>query len=167
MAGPRCSRQVAQTLISMDVVVVEAVGLAHQFDIRCCYYDRSIVVRKSSLSIDDIERMIAAMRVMMVHNRYRSVGGEEQHIATIEAGLESQGVQVSRVEVETSRDLSRLARLRLGITLSYRPAGRRINPSGRAGRCPGHHPLPQYFSSTYSCCICGGAYLCADRYHGA
>ena len=63
------------------------------------------------------------MRVLLVHNRYRSEGGEERHIDLLEEWLPKVGVQVSRLDVSSPRDPSFLERLRMGLTLTYRPAG--------------------------------------------
>ncbi len=67
-----------------------------------------------------------AMRVLLVHNRYRTAGGEERHIDLLEEWLPQAGVEVRRFEVASPDDASLLERVRLGLTLTYRPAGARL-----------------------------------------
>jgi glycosyltransferase involved in cell wall biosynthesis len=66
------------------------------------------------------------MRVLIVHNRYRRVGGEERHIDLLEASLPHVGVDVRRFEATSPDDASLGERLVLGATLTYRPAGARL-----------------------------------------
>jgi glycosyltransferase involved in cell wall biosynthesis len=66
------------------------------------------------------------VRVLLVHNRYRSIGGEERHLDLIEEWLPRVGVEVGRFEIASPDDASLLGRLRLGLTLAYRPAGARL-----------------------------------------
>lgn len=66
------------------------------------------------------------MRVLLVHNRYRSVGGEERHIDLLEEWLPRTGVDVRRFEVLSPTAATLLDRVRLGVTLAYRPAGGRL-----------------------------------------
>jgi glycosyltransferase involved in cell wall biosynthesis len=66
------------------------------------------------------------VRVLLVHNRYRAVGGEERHIDLLEQWLPTAGVEVLRFDVVSAEDLSLLERVRLGLTLTYRPAGGRL-----------------------------------------
>ena len=66
------------------------------------------------------------MRVLLVHNRYRATGGEERHIDLLEEWLPQAGVEVRRFEVASPDDPSLLERVRLGLTLAYRPAGARL-----------------------------------------
>lgn len=63
------------------------------------------------------------MRVLLVHNRYRSSGGEERHVDLLEMWLAETGVDVRRFEVQSPDEPSLLERVKLGLTLSYRPAG--------------------------------------------
>lgn len=66
------------------------------------------------------------MRILLAHNRYRTVGGEERHIDLLEEWLPTAGVEVLRFDVASPVDPSLLERLRLGVTLTYRPGGARV-----------------------------------------
>jgi glycosyltransferase involved in cell wall biosynthesis len=66
------------------------------------------------------------VRLLLVHNRYRTSGGEERHIELLEEWLPQVGVDVRRFEVASPDDPSLLDRLRMGLTLTYRPAGARL-----------------------------------------
>ena len=66
------------------------------------------------------------VRVLLVHNRYRTAGGEERHIDLLEDWLPRVGVDVRRFEVASPDDASLLARIGMGLTLTYRPAGARL-----------------------------------------
>lgn len=66
------------------------------------------------------------VRVLLVHNRYRTTGGEERHIDLLEEWLPQAGVDVRRFEVRSPDEPPLLTRLQLGLTLSYRPAGARL-----------------------------------------
>lgn len=66
------------------------------------------------------------MHVLLAHNRYRTPGGEEAHIRLLERGLRPFGVDVSLLDPVSPRHPGRLQRVRLGATLAYRPAGRRL-----------------------------------------
>ena len=66
------------------------------------------------------------MRVLLVHNRYRFVGGEERHVDLLEEWLPRAGVDVQRFEVATPEAPSLGERIRLGVTLAYRPEGARV-----------------------------------------
>jgi glycosyltransferase involved in cell wall biosynthesis len=66
------------------------------------------------------------MRVLVTHNRYRFAGGEERHVEMLEAWLPRTGIEVSRFEVASPVESSFLERLRLGGSLTYRPAGARL-----------------------------------------
>jgi glycosyltransferase involved in cell wall biosynthesis len=63
------------------------------------------------------------MRIALVHNRYRSAGGEERHVDLLEDWLLTAGVEVRRFEIRSPTKVSPLERLKLGATLTYRPAG--------------------------------------------
>jgi glycosyltransferase involved in cell wall biosynthesis len=63
------------------------------------------------------------VRVLLVHNRYRDSGGEERHVDLLEMWLAETGVDVRRFEVQSPDEPSLLERVKLGLTLSYRPAG--------------------------------------------
>jgi glycosyltransferase involved in cell wall biosynthesis len=66
------------------------------------------------------------VRILLVHNRYRTAGGEERHIDLLEEWLPGAGVEVIRFEVASPDDSSLVERVRLGLTLTYRPAGARL-----------------------------------------
>lgn len=66
------------------------------------------------------------MHVLLVHNRYRTEGGEERHIDLLEKWLPQVGVETRRFEVASPDDASLLQRVRMGLTLTYRPAGARL-----------------------------------------
>src|SRR4051794_32667173 len=66
------------------------------------------------------------MRVLLVHNRYRSVGGEERHIDLLHRCLPETGVEVRRFEVASPKEASLTERIRLGVGLTYRPRGARL-----------------------------------------
>ena len=66
------------------------------------------------------------MRVLIAHNQYRSVGGEERHVGLLEDGLRNAGVDVRRLDVSAFAEASIAERLKLGATLTYRPAGARL-----------------------------------------
>ena len=63
------------------------------------------------------------MRVLLAHNRYRTSGGEERHVDLLAEWLPRVGVEVARLEVESPNDASPAERMRLGLTLAYRPEG--------------------------------------------
>lgn len=62
------------------------------------------------------------MKVLLAHNRYRVLGGEERHLELLELGLRRAGVEVCRFE-RRSEDLERSAfrRAAAGLILAYRP----------------------------------------------
>jgi glycosyltransferase involved in cell wall biosynthesis len=66
------------------------------------------------------------VRVVLAHNRYRSVGGEERHLDLLEEWLPKAGVDVQRFEVSSPTEASLRERLKVGATLTYRPAGARL-----------------------------------------
>jgi glycosyltransferase involved in cell wall biosynthesis len=66
------------------------------------------------------------VRVLLVHNRYRTAGGEERHIDLLEQSLPLAGVGVRRFEVASPVDASLVERLRIGLTLAYRPTGAKL-----------------------------------------
>jgi glycosyltransferase involved in cell wall biosynthesis len=63
------------------------------------------------------------MRVLLVHNRYRTAGGEERHVELLEEWLPRAGVEVDRLEVASPEEARPFERLWLGLTLAYRPRG--------------------------------------------
>lgn len=64
------------------------------------------------------------MKVLIVHNRYRSPGGEERHVALLEVGLREAGVCVDVFERSSAVvGHSRLSRASAGLMLTYRPGG--------------------------------------------
>jgi glycosyltransferase involved in cell wall biosynthesis len=67
-----------------------------------------------------------AVRALLVHNTYRSEGGEERHVDLLEEWLPRVGVDVARLDVPSPQDPSPAERLRLGLTLAYRPRGARL-----------------------------------------
>lgn len=64
------------------------------------------------------------MRVLIAHNRYRTPGGEERHVALLEQGLRDAGVDARLFECD-SADIggSKLKRAAIGATLAYRVPG--------------------------------------------
>ena len=66
------------------------------------------------------------MRVVIAHNRYRSVGGEEHHVDLLVEWLLEAGLEVRRFEVASPTEASIGERLKVGATLTYRPAGARL-----------------------------------------
>lgn len=68
----------------------------------------------------------ATMRSLLVHNRYRTPGGEERHVHLLEEWLCQAGIEAVPFNVASPDDPSRLERLLLGATLTYRPAGARL-----------------------------------------
>jgi glycosyltransferase involved in cell wall biosynthesis len=66
------------------------------------------------------------VRVLLVHNRYRHPGGEERHLDLLESSLEEAGVDVSRLEVESSSLRTAGARLRAAATVVYEPRSNRL-----------------------------------------
>ncbi len=66
------------------------------------------------------------MRVLLVHNRYRTIGGEERHVELLAESLEQVGCYVSTFEAESPSNPPALRRLALGLTLPYRPYGARL-----------------------------------------
>jgi glycosyltransferase involved in cell wall biosynthesis len=66
------------------------------------------------------------VRVLLVHNRYRVIGGEERHIDLLEEWLPRWGIEVRRFEVQSHESDSLLERIRLGSTLAYRPHGAQL-----------------------------------------
>ena len=72
------------------------------------------------------ERFEPAMRVLIVHNRYRQVGGEERHIDLLTASLPSAGIEVRRFDASSPGAPSCIERAKLGATLTYRRAGGRL-----------------------------------------
>ena len=66
------------------------------------------------------------MRVLLVHNRYRTAGGEERHVELLEESLQAAGLSVARFDVVSPSDAGPLERLRLGFGLTYRPASARL-----------------------------------------
>ena len=66
------------------------------------------------------------VRVLLVHNRYRTPGGEEHHIDLLEQWLPRAGVDVRRFEVTSPTNASTLERVRMGLTLTCRPAGAKL-----------------------------------------
>lgn len=63
------------------------------------------------------------MRVLLVHNRYRTPGGEERHVDLLSRWLQDAAVDVRRFEVASPANPSVANRVRLGLTLTYRRAG--------------------------------------------
>lgn len=66
------------------------------------------------------------MRALLVHNRYRIAGGEERHLELLKEWLPQTGVDVRRLELNSPNDPALHTRLRLGLTLTYRPASARL-----------------------------------------
>src|SRR5581483_3158470 len=66
------------------------------------------------------------MRVLLVHNRYRSTGGEERHVDLLEEWLPSAGIETQRFEVISPTEPSWFAQFRMGAGLAYRPSGARL-----------------------------------------
>lgn len=64
------------------------------------------------------------MRVLIAHNRYRVVGGEERHVTLLVGALRSAGHETRLFEPRSDvLTRSRLQRLRAGALLAYRPGG--------------------------------------------
>lgn len=64
------------------------------------------------------------MRVLLAHNRYRTIGGEERHVTLLGGGLQSAGHETRLFEPRSDvLARSRLQRLRAGVQLAYRPGG--------------------------------------------
>ena len=51
------------------------------------------------------------MRVLIAHNQYRSIGGEERHVNLLEEGLRRAGVDVRRLDVKSLTGVSLRERL--------------------------------------------------------
>jgi glycosyltransferase involved in cell wall biosynthesis len=66
------------------------------------------------------------VRVLLVHNRYRQPGGEERHLNLLASWLEEAGVDVSRLEVESSSLGTGRARVRAAATVVYEPRSHRL-----------------------------------------
>jgi len=66
------------------------------------------------------------MRVLLAHDRYRIPGGEERHLDLLEEWLPQAGLEVGRLEVTSPENATLLSRVRLGLTLAYRPEGARV-----------------------------------------
>lgn len=77
------------------------------------------------------------MRVLLVHNRYRTEGGEECHLDFLEKWLPQVGVEVRRFEVATPARMALPERVRLGLTLAYRPEGARLVREAIVREAPG------------------------------
>lgn len=65
------------------------------------------------------------MRVLLVHNRYRTPGGEERHVDLLAGGLRELGADVARFEVTSVEPTSMLDGLRVAAGMIYRPAAAR------------------------------------------
>ena len=76
------------------------------------------------------------MRVLLVHNQYRSTGGEERHVENLAEALPKAGVEVTRLTVATPAAFSPLDRLVMGAELTYRPAGARLMREALARDAP-------------------------------
>jgi glycosyltransferase involved in cell wall biosynthesis len=64
------------------------------------------------------------MRVLIAHNRYRVVGGEERHVTLLVRALRSAGYETRLFEPRSDGlPRSRLRRLSAGALLAYRPDG--------------------------------------------
>ena len=79
--------------------------------------------------------MVAVLRVLIAHNRYRHPGGEETHVDLLERGLAEAGVEVRRFE-RSSSELEGSPACKLGATLglAYRPSGGGIRRALREWR---------------------------------
>jgi glycosyltransferase involved in cell wall biosynthesis len=70
------------------------------------------------------------MKVLIAHNRYRLLGGEDRHVALLQRGLDAAGVETHLFEPRSDElSSSPLRRLGAAATLAYRPGGSGI---GRA-----------------------------------
>lgn len=77
--------------------------------------------------------MIPPVRVLIAHNRYRHLGGEERAIDLLAGGLSAAGADVERFEPRSPMDPSIATRLSLAAGLCYRPsAGRVVGHRARA-----------------------------------
>ena len=65
------------------------------------------------------------MRVLLVHNRYRTLGGEERHLDLLEDGLVRAGVDVERYEVTSPEQPHLDRRVAVAAGLPYRLSSRR------------------------------------------
>jgi glycosyltransferase involved in cell wall biosynthesis len=65
------------------------------------------------------------MRILLLHNRYRTGGGEEQHLDLLEQGLTAHGVDVDRFEVVSPSEPGIWRRMTIAAGLVYRPSSRR------------------------------------------
>jgi glycosyltransferase involved in cell wall biosynthesis len=66
------------------------------------------------------------VRVLLVHNRYRSFGGEERHLDLLEQGLGEAGVEVRRFErASVDAGNTTVSRLAIGLGMTYRPSSAR------------------------------------------
>src|SRR5512133_2040522 len=62
------------------------------------------------------------MRVLIAHNRYRTVSGEDRHVALLAAALQDAGLETQVFEPRSDvLTTSRLRRLRAGALLAYSP----------------------------------------------
>ncbi len=62
------------------------------------------------------------LRVLIAHNRYHEVGGEERHVELLERGLAEAGVDVLRFERDSGElDGSVIRKAVAGLVLTYRP----------------------------------------------
>jgi glycosyltransferase involved in cell wall biosynthesis len=62
------------------------------------------------------------MRVLIAHNCYRTMGGEDRHVAMLEGALQDAGLETSLFEPHSDAlSSSRLRRLRAGALLAYSP----------------------------------------------
>jgi len=64
------------------------------------------------------------MRVLLVHNRYRTPGGEERHIDLLEEELGTHHLRIKRYEVTSPTQLNLARRVAVGSCLAYRPSSR-------------------------------------------
>jgi glycosyltransferase involved in cell wall biosynthesis len=65
------------------------------------------------------------VRVLLVHNRYRHPGGEERHLDLLSDSLANAGVQVLRLEVDSSSLRTRRSRAWTAAALPYNPISAR------------------------------------------
>jgi glycosyltransferase involved in cell wall biosynthesis len=69
------------------------------------------------------------MRVLLAHNRYRLVGGEDRHVALLRESLDQAGIETQLFEPRSDELTSSLGRrLTSAALLAYRPGGGGIGP---------------------------------------
>jgi glycosyltransferase involved in cell wall biosynthesis len=72
------------------------------------------------------------MRVLLVHNRYRSPGGEERHLELLSRSLVDEGADVRTLVVESDSLQTRRSRLSTAVNLAYcRRSFRRVRDEVR------------------------------------